>query len=130
MSEPSPTVMIPVEDGMAEEPVRTIGQQFANISFIKTLVGAAVTILGIVAPHLASGIDTNEANAISLVVVVIAGAIASYRARSVPKEQAAKTREWVWPAQSVADIQAEARAGSGEKVDAVVIEPPPATASK
>ena len=118
----STAVIVPMNEKMATEPARTIGQQFSDATFVKALIGAGFTIVGVVAPHLVPRLDDNLANAISTVVVLLASVLVAQQAKAVPKQQATETREAVYSPQSVADIvQAERPT---ENVDAVVIDAP------
>jgi hypothetical protein len=121
---PQPAVVVPMNEDMATEPAQTIGQQFSNATFVKALVGAAFTIIGVVAPHLIPKLDDNLANAISTAVVLLASVIVAQQAKSVPKQQATQTRDAVYSPATVARIvEAETPA---QNVDAVVIDAPQA----
>ena len=117
-----PAVVVPMDKAMAEEPARTIGQQFADATFVKALIGAAFTIAGVVAPHLVPRLDDNLANAISTIVVLLASVVVAQQARSVPKQQATETRAAVYsPASVSAIVSAKTPA---KDVEAVVIPAP------
>jgi hypothetical protein len=119
---PTPAVVVPMNEDMATEPAVTLGQKFSDATFVKALIGAAFTIIGVVAPHLITKLDDNLANAISTAVVLLASVVVAQQAKSVPKQQAAQTREAVYSPSSVADIVAAER--PTENVDAVVIDSP------
>jgi hypothetical protein len=123
MNQPQqPAVVVPMNNDMATEPAQTIGKQFSDATFVKAIIGAAFTLVGVVAPHLVPKLDDNLANAISTIVVLLASALVAQQAKAVPKEQAAATRGAVYAPATVADIVAAER--PVQNVDAVVIPNP------
>lgn len=117
----TPKVLVPANDKMAQEPARTIGEQFANSAYVKGLVLAAFAIVGAIAPHLVPQLTDSLATSISTIVVAIVTVIAAQQARATPKAQAEETRAAVYAPATVADI---VQAEQPKEVDAVVIDGP------
>lgn len=116
-----PTVVVPMNEQMAQEPARAIGEQFANSAYVKGLVLAAFAIVGAIAPHLVPQLTDSLATSISTIVVAIVTVVAAQQARATPKQQAEKTREAVYAPATVATI---VNADQPKEVDAVVIPAP------
>lgn len=120
-----PAVVVPMNDAMASEPARTIGQMFADKVMVKTLVAA---IIGIVALAFKVTVDDamvdNITTVITLGSIVLSGVFAQYDAKKRAVAQAEQTRDAVYSPNTVATIVA---AEQPKEVDAVVI-PAPAPA--
>lgn len=120
----TPALVEPVNDQMAAEPARTIGQQFANATFVKAVILAVFAIAGSIAPHLVPQLNEQMATSITTVVVAVAGLLVAQQARAVPRAQAEVTRDAVYAPKTVADIVATQEP---QNVDLVVMQAPTGT---
>jgi hypothetical protein len=87
-----------------EEPALTIGEAFSNAAYIKSLVAAVVVVIGGVAPNLVSGMDQDWQSALSVIIGAIGLIYMVWKAKRVPQDQAAVTRDAVFSPATVQDL--------------------------
>ena len=119
-----PTVIVPMNEQMAAEPARTIGQMFADKKLVSTFVSA---VIGIISLTFGLVVDVQVVDYITTVVTLVAMAATAWTAQRANSkratEQAEKTREAVYAPDTVARF---VHADQPKEVQAVVI-PAPAT---
>jgi hypothetical protein len=117
-----PAVVVPMNDAMAEEPARTIGQMFADKKLVSTFVSAVV---GIISLTFGLVIDVQIVDYTTTVVTLAAMAATAWTAQRAASRrainQAETTRAAVYAPATVANIVA---AQEPKQVDAVVIPAP------
>lgn len=100
----APKVIVPDSPALAQEPARTIGREFADAAYVRTLLLAVFAVTGALAPQLIPSLDDGLATSLSTIIVAVVGLVLARQAKVTPRQQGEATREAVYSPASVAEI--------------------------